>query len=254
MGKIHNLGKALSDLIPFELKRGSSFISVITALILVGFFGEIGKWLFEKLSMITPLFQALLAWSSSVKFELTLTGLFFYLVALIVLLFPIYRYVDRALMKSAKGEIVFFDDFKSMNRGWSLNYWGTTNPQKNSRIEGSMMIFEASENEVLHERKEFGAYIDLRNGIYAGYTYEISCIVKSDPGTNMGFQLWVHDTRGGKDEVSKREPAMLTTPSTQYQELKLQYVANSTNALRIHLHNRAGVGKIYVDKVVVSKL
>lgn len=150
-------------------------------------------------------------------------------------------------------EIIFEDDFIN-DRGWFLNYWGTTNPNKTNRIENSTMIFEANNEEVLNQNNEYGAYIDLRNGILNGQTYEIICKLKSETDTTMGFQLWVHDTRGGNMDVSKKEPKSFYTPKNIYRELRLKYTANSTNAIRIHLHNKAGVGKIIVDKIMVLKI
>ena len=117
------------------------------------------------------------------------------------------------------------------------------------------MIFEAKEEELLSQKKEFGAYIDLRNGIYDGLTYEVSCQVKSEPNTTMGFQLWVHDTIGGNPVVSIREPSTFCLPSSQnYQTITLRYKANSTNAIRIHLSNKGGDGRILVDKLTVTKV
>lgn len=150
-------------------------------------------------------------------------------------------------------EIIFDDDFVN-NRGWFLNYWGTTNPSKTNRIENSMMIFEAEEEELLSTKKEFGAYIDLKNGIRESVTYEIHCKVKSDINTTMGFQIWVHDTLGGNPAVSVKEPSHFYLPDRNYKTIKLRYRANSTNAIRIHLHNKGGKGKILVDKITVYRL
>jgi hypothetical protein len=117
-----------------------------------------------------------------------------------------------------------------------------------------MIVFEAKEDELLSSKKEFGAYIDLRNGITEGFTYEISCKVKSEPNTTMGFQLWIHDTVGGNDAVSVKEPIHFILPNLNNQVITLFYKANSTNAIRIHLHNKGGEGKISVDKLTVSKI
>lgn len=239
--------------IPFELKRGASVVSIILALIVVGFFGQVGSWIFEKSLTIIPIVKKAWQWSSAIKFEFTLAEAFFYVLGLLLFLFPIYRRVDRFLIQKTKREIIFSDDFDN-NKGWSLNYWGTTNPEKTNRIEQSAMVFEATPEEVQHIGKEFGACIDLRNGIYSDYTYDVCCMVKSDLGTTMGFQLWVHDTVGRNSEVSKKQPEQFFTPSTSYQEVRLKYTANSTNAIRIHLHNKAGAGRVYIDKVIVTKL
>lgn len=175
------------------------------------------------------------------------------ILAFTVFLWSLKQFPLQEYRKENKKEIIFEDDFLN-NRGWFLNYWGTTNPSKTNRIENSTMIFEATEDELLNPKKEFGACIDLRSGITEGYTYEIRCKVKSIPNTTMGFQLWVHDTIGKNPAVSKTEPQYFQTPNQEYQEIKLNYVANSNNAIRIHLHNRGGMGRILIDKVIVFKL
>lgn len=112
------------------------------------------------------------------------------------------------------------------------------------------MIFEATESDLVDPRKEFGAFIDLRNGIYRGFTYEIICKVKSEENTTMKFMLWLHDTLGGASSIN----SLLETPATSGETIKLKFEVNVTEAIRIHLHNRAGEGKILVDEVVVRKI
>lgn len=244
--------------IPFELKRDASAISILVTLftlyILSGFFGKIGEWLFDKMGVtfkvVSPFIADFYHWVTAITFQVSLVEVVIYS----ILFFPIYRRFDRFILKKQRGEVVFEDDFIN-NQGWSLNYWGTTNPSKTNRIEHSTMIFEAKEEELLSQKKEFGAYIDLRNGIYDGLTYEVSCQVKSEPNTTMGFQLWVHDTIGGNPVVSIREPSTFCLPSSQnYQTITLRYKANSTNAIRIHLSNKGGDGRILVDKLTVTKV
>jgi len=185
-------------------------------------------------------------------------------VYLIIIIFDRYNYrtislltlaflISTSSLKWEKREIIFNDDFVS-DKGWNKNYWGTTEPLKTNRMENSLMIFEANENETQDSKKEFGAYIDLREGIQEGFTYEIYCKVKSEPATTMGFQLWIHDTVGRNQNVSKFKPEKFFTPSTDFSELTLKYIANSSNAIRIHLHNKAGSGKISVDKLTVTKV
>jgi len=147
-------------------------------------------------------------------------------------------------------KIVFKDDFHAGNKGWFLNYWSSNNPQKTNRIENSVMIFEANESDLLDPRREFGAYIDLRDRIYRECTYEVSCKVKSEKQTTMQFKLWLHDTKG---KVSNVETP-LRTPSTLGETIKLEIKANTTEAIRIHLHNKAGEGKILLNEVVVRKI
>ena len=158
--------------------------------------------------------------------------------------------MDKIVLRRFRNEIVFKDDFDAGNKGWALNYWGSYNPQKTNRIENSTMIFEATESDLADTRKEFGAYIDLRNGIYRGYTYEIICKVKSAEHTTMQFMLWLHDTLGGASSIN----TPLGTPSTSGETIKLEFEVNVTEAIRIHLHNKAGEGKILVNGVVVRKI
>ncbi len=175
-------------------------------------------------------------------------------IALLIFLWSLKQFPLQEFKKNKK-EIIFEDDFVS-NKGWIMNYWGTTNPDKTNRIESSMIIFEATENELLHPNKEFGAYIDLKNGIDEGSAYEVSCLVKSEPGTTMKFQLWLHDNVIGNNSSMRTEknPAQLKTPGNDFEKIKLEFIATVTKGIRIHLHNQGGVGKIIVDKVTVSRL
>lgn len=246
----------IKKIVPFELMRTSSWLSVAITLIIVGALGEIGKILIYAIggliTKITPTTKDFFLWANSTNIQVSYFTLFSYVIIFIVLLFPIYRYLDRFLLNKFRREIIFEDDFDSTSKGWYLNYWGSTNPQKTNRIENSLMIFEANENELVDPKKEFGAYVDVRNGIYQGYTYEISCKVKSDIETTMGFQLWVHDTTGGISSVW--EPSKFFSPQTSFREIKLKFIATSTGAIRVHLHNKAGKGRILVDNVSVVKV
>ncbi|TXH00936.1 MAG: hypothetical protein E6P95_02780 [Candidatus Moraniibacteriota bacterium] len=149
--------------------------------------------------------------------------------------------------------LIFDDDF-DYNKGWVLNYWGSTNPSKTNRIQNSMMYFQAQENELTGRIKENGAYIDLRDRISNGSTYEVSCKIKADFNTTMGFQLWVHDTIGGDPNASVREPTDFIVPTQEFETIKLKYTARTSNAMRIHLHTRPGQGQIMVDKIRVVRL
>lgn len=253
------IGVLLNKAIPFELKRGTSFFSVILALIIIGFLSKTGEWIFEKMTLslksVTPLIGNFYSWATSITYQISLFAIIFYIFALIILIFPIYRKLDKFFMQKKNKELIFKDDF-SNEQGWQLNYWRTTNPEKTNRIEDSTMIFEAREDELLNEKKEFGAYYDLKNGIYEGYTYEVICKVKSDPGTTMKFQLWLHDNVVGNRSSMRtaKSPEELETPSNDFQEIKIKFVATATNGIRIHLHNKGGLGKIYVKDVTVYKI
>lgn len=245
--------------IPFELKRNTSIFAIIFALIAIGFFAKIGEWIFEKLLLLLqeafPFFGKFYLLATTTTYQISLLVIIFYVLALVILIFPLYRKFDKFFMFGRKKELIFKDDF-IINQGWHLNYWGTTNPEKTNRIENSVMIFEANESELLNENKEFGAYFDLKNGIYEGYTYEVCCKVKSDSNTTMKFQLWLHDNVVGNRSSMRTEkiPKEFEIPSNEFKELKINFLATITNGIRIHLHNKGGFGKIYVKEVAVYKV
>jgi len=249
----------LKKSIPFEIKRSTSIVSVILAIIIIGFLSEIGRWFFDGivslLKLALPFVGNFYLWATSITYQISLLTIIFYVFALIILIFPIYRKLDKFFMQGKNKELIFKDDFNT-DQGWQLNYWGTTNPAKTNRIENSTMIFEAREDELQNANKEFGAYFDLKNGIYEGYTYEVCCKVKSDPNTTMKFQLWLHDNVVGNRSSmrTKKMPEEFKTPSNDFKEIKARFIATVTNGIRIHLHNKGGFGKIYVKEVVVYKV
>jgi hypothetical protein len=234
--------------IPFELKRGSSLLSVAIALVIAGLLARLGEMILDGLvNIIRPFLPHVRNWFINIitfSFEVNLIGV----VVFVISLFPIYRRIDRFFLKRTKGEIVFIDRFNAGNKGWILNYWGSHDRQKTNRIENSSMVFEATENDLVSGA--FGAYFDLRNGIYQGNEYEVSCKVKSDENTTMEFSLWLHDTTGGDSSITTDSK----TPSTSFEEFKLGFTANETQAIRIHLHNKPGIGRVIVDEVVVRKI
>jgi len=240
--------------IPFEIKSSASFISIILVLILIGFFGKLGSWLFELLikfisPFAPPFIKAMLgALTYPITVQINLITIFTFLVAFITFFFSTYRFFAKLFLK--RGAVVFEDNFVFGNKGWDLNYWGSNDPDKTCRFENSSIIFEAEESDLVDARKEFGAYYDLTTGIYEGSNYEVSCWVKADVNTTMGFKLWVHDTKGHNDI---KFPARFNTPGVGFEEVKVGFVGTSSRALRIHLHNKAGTGRIIVNKVRVVR-
>jgi hypothetical protein len=113
------------------------------------------------------------------------------------------------------------------------------------------MVFEAIQNEWPTQNFENGAYIDLRNGIIEGLNYTIKCKVKSSLGSTMGFKFWLHDIKGNNSMTNPI--AFETPPSDDYKEYSLTFKATKTNAIRIHLHCKAGVGFLMVDSVKVIR-
>lgn len=241
---------SIKDKVPFELKRGSSFGSIVIALIVAGIFTRLGEIILEGLlNLVKPFLPDVwkwFMWLLTFSFEVNLIGLIVFVVAL----FPIYRRLDRFFLGRTKDEVIFIDKFDAGNKGWNLNHWRSQNPKKTNRIENSSMVFEATESDWPDKRNENGANLNLRNGIYQGNKYEVMCRVKSVENTTMQFRLWLHDTTGG--DSSKATD--FETPPAQFKEVKLEYTANETEAIRIHLHCKAGAGKIIVDEVVVRKI
>lgn len=237
--------KNLKDHIPFELKRGTSIISIIIALIIVGLFNEVGKLILSEL--IIPFIPKV--WNTiivilSYTVEINLLGLFVF----VVLLFPIYRLIDKKLLNRKEKEIIFQDsNFKT----WNLNYWESHNPTKTNRIEDSRLVFEAQPNELVNPSNRYGAFFDLSNGIYEGNEYKVECLVRSEPNSTMKFQLWLHDSTGNNES---KFPTDLETPPTKNKLYSAKFRATNTNVLRIHLHNEAGSGKTYVENVKVYKV
>ncbi len=252
MGFLKKILEYLNRLLPFELKRPTSVIAVIIALLILGFLSKAGEKIFDLLlSLFQPLLPVFISFISLILFNpFPIKVNLFNLILFIFLLFPLYRFVDKKLLQTARKVLIFQDDF-STNKGWALNYWGSNNPAKTCRLEDSKIVFEAEEADLIDSRKENGAFYDLKSGIYAGSSYEVSCWVRSAGDTTMGFQLWVHDTTGNNDA---KFPSHFYTPSERLEKIIIGFFGSSSNALRIHLHTKAGKGKIIVKKVEVMKV
>ncbi len=246
----------LKVLIPNEIMRKSSFMALVSAFLILNFLG----WLIAK---FLDLF--FLSWFSKYggKFITYILSLIFkpfnvnFLVVFLYSIFFIivYRFFDKKYLNKKEGVVIYEHDFRYGDSGWVKNYWGSTNPQKTNRIENQSMIFEATPGELLHENKEFGAYHDLSDGIYEGNEYEVSCVVRSEPDTTMKFQIWIHDDITGNGSTRRaRFPEQPETPAETLKTIRTRFVASNTNAMRIHLHNIGGNGKIIIESVKVVKL
>lgn len=255
MKNLKNILERFREELPRELSRESSLVSMFILLILweilKGVLSRLGELITDNILPNLPsiLFQFLKFIYSIFSYPIQ-TNLSQLLLLLLIFL-PGYRIIDKYLLRKAKKQVVFEDDFDAGNRGWNLNYWGSNNPNKTNSITDSHMIFEASDDELIDSKKEYGAYFDLRSGIYEGLKYEVSCFVKSSVNATMGFQLWIHDTTG-KNTV--KFPRNFYTPGDGFEEVKVGFTATSSQAMRIHLHNKAGLGMIIVDKVRVVKV
>jgi len=238
---------------PPEIKRATPLVSMVLALILVGFLGKVGEKIFDAfLILAIPLAPEIFKIIRSVAaYTIPININLLSLLIFILLFFPAYRFFDRNLLSRLKKAVIFEDDFDFGNKGWRLNYWHSNNADKTCRIEQSAMIFEAEDSDLISPQKENGACFDLEDGIYQNSKYEISCWVKADKNSTIGFKLWVHDTRG---QGEMKFPANFYTPGTEYEEVKVGFIATKSQALRIHLHYKAGKGKISVDRVRVPKV
>jgi len=150
-----------------------------------------------------------------------------------------------------KKDLIWKENFNNLNH-WILNFWGSKNSTKTNRIENSEMIFEAKPGEIENKNGLYGAYIDIKNGILNEKTYEIKCKVYSSPNTTMGFQLWVHDTEEGNTKVT--QPMFPKIPSISGETFKVRFTANHTNAMRIHLYCKVGMGQLHVTEVSVYEI
>jgi hypothetical protein len=172
------------------------------------------------------------------------------LIAVLVFI-PLYHFSIRRLLSKKKYALIFSDDFNTMSPyHWQGPYWGG-DPSTVSK-KGGYLIFSARAGAWTKlAPNENGALIDLSSNIYEGFVYEVSCKVKADERSTMGFKLWVHDTKG---ENSTTDPKDFVTPGTELKEYSVKFKATNSNALRIHLHCKAGEGRILVKEVTIIKV
>lgn len=238
--------------VPPELRRWSSVLSIVLALVFSGFFLGLGTELFTAfLNWTSPYIPSFLGWlvwllTTPVKMSVNaITAIIF-----VVVFFTLYRLVDGVIVRRLKRVVVFMDDFIS-NKGWLLNYWGSNKPDKTCHYDTSKLVFVAEEDDLVDQKKEYGAYYDLTNGVYEHERYEVMARVKAKQGSTMGIRLWTHDIKGYNDI---KTPSGFYTPGNSWEEMKLIFTATATNGMRIHLHVKPGEGVIYVDKVIVQKV
>lgn len=237
--------------LPFEVKENASLISLFITLFLVyvlnGFLLELGRKLFDwTLTLKTPFYSEVLQTIDFIAvYPIQINPLI--ILVFILLFYSSSRFINKLKLKEI---VIFEDDFDFANKGWGLNYWGSNDPDKTCRFEKSAMVFRGEESDLKSLQKENGACIDLTEGIYQGSRYEISCRVKADKATNLGFKLWAHDAHG-RAEI--KSPTFII-PSDEYEEVKIGFIATRSKTLRVHLHYKAGKGEIYVDRVKVVKV
>jgi hypothetical protein len=247
--------KFLEAQLPPEFRKKSSIISIFSGLIVIGFLAELGAYIFHLIvgfaGSFSPVFvqNILKIFSYTLTIKINIITIVLFVLLFLLVFFSIYRLFNNILLK--KGRTIFEDNFDFGNLGWKLNYWGSRDLEKTCRLEKSSIIFESENKDLLDPRMENGAYYDLYTGINKGSRYEISAWVKSTFETSMGFKLWVHDTKGDNDV---KYPARFYTPDTTFEEIKVGFIGTSTQALRIHLHIKAGTGTIIINRVKVVKL
>lgn len=238
--------------LPFKLKREVSFISLLFSFVFIyilhGFLAELGakilNWLLPPKTPFVPEIFETIRLVATYPIHINLLTIFVFII--------LFYFLSHSFGKlNIRGIPVFKDYFDFGNKGWRLNYWGSNDPDKTCRFEKSNMVFEAEDSDLVSPQKENGACLDLTDGIYQGSKYEIYCWVKSSKYTTMGFKLWVHDTLG---QAEMKSSPNFHTPTSEYKEVSVQFIATKSQALRIHLHYKAGKGSIYVDKVKVVKI
>jgi hypothetical protein len=248
-GKLAKM-KSKFHIFGFEISF-SKIIAFIVSGTLLGLCAEIGKDLYNLLKAINKdVFNEAFTRVENVafyEFKINVISASIF----IVLFIPIYRFIDKRILSRLISEVVFFDDFDKATYAWILNYWGSTNPEKTNRIQNGCMVFEANQNEWPSRHSENGAFLDLSNGIIEGLNYTIKCKVKSSLNSTMGFRLWVHDVKGSSTITNPI--AFETPPSDDYKEYSLAFKATETNAIRVHLHCKAGAGFLMVDSVKVIR-
>lgn len=249
MVKVMDLFKKL---IPFQLKSSSSFVSIIFTIVIFGFLTQLGAnlsgELYKSMTPNFPKFVNFLIYLATVSIGIKIN--FTSVVAFIVIFLAFYKLVDKYLGNLINGTI-FFDDFEFSNVGWLLNYWGSKDPDKTCRFEDSMLVFEALPTDLENAKGEYGAYYDLYGKIREGSRYEVSCLVKSSNKAGMGFKLWVHDIKGHNETKSS---ANFYTPGINWEEVKVGFTGTRSHGIRVHLHSKAGLGKIFVDSVKIVKV
>jgi hypothetical protein len=162
---------------------------------------------------------------------------------------------------SVSSNVIYKENFQGHINGWVLNYKGF-HAHNTNRIEGSKMVFEAQKEDWNDEPN--GAFIEIHEGVFNAFTYEISCSIRASANSSMSFCLWVHDSGGAKWEtnpeiakstkINSQPGDEFHQPGEQFEAVKLKYIATYTNRLRIHLHCKPGEGRIEVESLTVKKL
>jgi hypothetical protein len=223
-------------------------LSFIVTGILLGFLAALGEDFYNWLK--TSDYQNLYSFFKLIInfFSKTIEIKLFTIILIFVLAIPIYKLLVKKIVVRLFSERIFHEDFSTNSNFWVMNYWGSSNPHKTNRIENNSMIFEAQPNEWPKDGIG-GAYYDLMTGLEEGLTYEVSCKVKSSPGTTMKFQLWLHDTMDRNSVITVIE----IPPENVLKTYILKFKSTDSKAIRIHLHCFSGAGQIIVNEVSVLR-
>ena len=139
-------------------------------------------------------------------------------------------------------ERVLNGGFEGGQSAWNF-YWSSMPP---ASISQDTAFAGRRSLELANTMTSGGAYQDIE-GLVNGQTYTVRVWVKGANIGTAGFRLWLHDTTSSNTITTDM------TPGNNWQSVTLNYTANATGKVRVHLHLLAGTGKVYVDAVSVSR-
>ncbi len=131
----------------------------------------------------------------------------------------------------------------SIDSSWQLNHWGNSF----ARLMGNEIVFSGD-----NPQQNDGCNKDLLGVLQLGGTYEVSCLVKSSPGTTAKFQLWCHDKNDNPNGISVN--TQFFTPSHRGQRVSVIFKATFNKSIRIHLQYSPGAGSIIASKIEIKEL
>ena len=86
-------------------------------------------------------------------------------------------------------------------------------------------------------------------GLLPGKSYRLKAWVKASPGTTAQAWLWVHDGSNASP-INVTSPAIV--PGSSWAPLTLNFTANNTANMRVHLMRDTGAGTVYWDDVEIA--
>jgi hypothetical protein len=220
----------------------------------------------SNIGRLSNLAETLMQYASSkviVEMSRWQIAIYFFVVPILIFLVGIYynnakERITNTLVyfKSLfiKRDLIFNDDFAN-DKGWHRRYWEEDNPNAGINIiENGKMIFKARLDDLQNKEKRYGAYYDF-TGLIAGDSYEVTCLVRSQPNTTMKFQIWLHNNIYGRTSTwSHRQPTSPVTPGVKRQRIIAKFNVTETRSLRIHLECSPGDGEIYVENIKLERI